>query len=94
MTRFIKPSSPCRDLVVRYGVVGTHLRTTLLDMIMKERKGEIIDRTAVRAACNMMVQVTSAEMLGCDPCGLRLVFGLGVPGRSAAVQRKQQKKSG
>ena len=58
--------------MVRYGVVGTHLRTTLLDMIMKERKGEIIDRTAVRAACNMMVQVTSAEMLGCDPCGPRL----------------------
>ena len=47
----------CRDLVVRYGNIGTHLRTTLLDMIMKERRGEIIDRTAVRAACNMLVQV-------------------------------------
>ena len=46
-----------RDLGVRYGNIGTHLRATLLDMIMKERRGEIIDRTAVRAACNMLVQV-------------------------------------
>jgi cullin 3 len=46
-----------RDKVVRYGSVGTHLRTTLLDMIMKERRGEVIDRTAVRAACNMLMQL-------------------------------------
>jgi len=46
-----------RDLVVRYGNIGVHLRATLLDMIMKERRGEIIDRTAVRAACNMLVQL-------------------------------------
>ena len=44
-----------RDKVVRYGGIGNHLRTTLLDMIMKERKGEVIDRLAVKNACQMLM---------------------------------------
>ena len=33
---------------VRYGCIGNHLRVTLLDMIMKERRGEMIDRLAIK----------------------------------------------
>lgn len=46
-----------RDKVVRYGCIGNHLRVTLLDMIMKERKGEVIDRLAVRNACQMLMML-------------------------------------
>jgi len=49
-----------RDKVVRYGCVGNHLRVTLLDMIMKERRGEVIDRLAIKNACQMLM------MLGID----------------------------
>ncbi len=49
-----------RDKVVRYGGISTHLQSTLLDMIMKERRGEVIDRLAVRNACQMLM------MLGID----------------------------
>ena len=44
----------------RYGCVGNHLRVTLLDMIMKERRGEVIDRLAIKNACQMLM------MLGID----------------------------
>lgn len=33
-----------RDQVVRYGCVRDHLRETLLDMVMRERRGEMVDR--------------------------------------------------
>ena len=33
-----------RDQVVRYGNVRDHLRQTLLDLVMKERRGEVVDR--------------------------------------------------
>ncbi|CAG2107483.1 unnamed protein product [Medioppia subpectinata] len=46
-----------RDHVVRYGNIRDHLRETLLDMVMKERKGEVIDRLAVRNACQMLMQL-------------------------------------
>jgi len=49
-----------RDKVVRYGSICHHLRITLLDLIMKERRGEVIDRLAVRNACQMLM------MLGID----------------------------
>jgi len=49
-----------RDKVVRYGCIGNHLRLTLLDMIMKERRGEVIDRLAIKNACQMLM------MLGID----------------------------
>lgn len=44
-----------RDKVVRYGCINNHLRKTLLDMIIKERKGEIIDRLAIKNACQMLM---------------------------------------
>jgi len=44
-----------RDQVVRYGCIGPHLRTTMLDMIMKERHGEVIDRLAIKNACQMLM---------------------------------------
>ncbi len=46
-----------RDKVVRHGCVGTHLRTTLLDMISRERRGEVINRLAVKNACQMLMQL-------------------------------------
>lgn len=33
-----------RDQVVRYGCIRDHLQQTLLDMIARERKGEVVDR--------------------------------------------------
>uniref|UniRef100_A0AAY4D8V1 Cullin family profile domain-containing protein n=1 Tax=Denticeps clupeoides TaxID=299321 RepID=A0AAY4D8V1_9TELE len=44
-----------RDQVVRYGCIRDHLRQTLLDMIARERKGEVVDRGAVRNACQMLM---------------------------------------
>jgi len=46
-----------RDKVVRYGSIGNHLRVTLLNMIMKERRGEIIDRLAIKNACQMLMML-------------------------------------
>ena len=33
-----------RDQIVRHPVIRDHLRQTLLDMVMKERRGEVVDR--------------------------------------------------
>ncbi|XP_041483439.1 cullin-3-like [Lytechinus pictus] len=44
-----------RDQVVRYGNIRDHLRQTLLDLVMRERKGEVIDRLAVKNACQMLM---------------------------------------
>ncbi len=44
-----------RDQVVRYGGIRDHLRDTLLDLVMRERKGEIVDRIAIRNACGMLM---------------------------------------
>ena len=52
-----------RDKVVRYGCINNHLRKTLLDMIMKERKGEIIDRLAIKNACQVSISPTFYEQL-------------------------------
>lgn len=49
-----------RDKIVRYGSIGNHLRHILLDMIAKERRGEVIDRGAIKNACQMLM------MLGID----------------------------
>ena len=46
-----------RDKVVRYGCIGNHLRVTLLDMIQKERRGEVIDRLAIKNACQMLMML-------------------------------------
>ncbi|XP_069367318.1 cullin-3-B-like [Paralichthys olivaceus] len=44
-----------RDQVVHYGCIRDHLRQTLLDMIARERKGEFVDRGAIRNACQMLM---------------------------------------
>uniref|UniRef100_A0A8B9L8L9 Cullin 3b n=1 Tax=Astyanax mexicanus TaxID=7994 RepID=A0A8B9L8L9_ASTMX len=44
-----------RDQVVRYGCIRDHLQQTLLDMIARERKGEVVDRGAIRNACQMLM---------------------------------------
>uniref|UniRef100_X2AMG5 Cullin family profile domain-containing protein n=1 Tax=Capitella teleta TaxID=283909 RepID=X2AMG5_CAPTE len=44
-----------RDKVVRYPVIRSHLRDTLLDMVAKERRGEVVDRGAVKNACQMLM---------------------------------------
>jgi len=44
-----------RDQVVRYGGIRDHLRDTLLDMVMRERRGEVVDRLAIKNACQMLM---------------------------------------
>uniref|UniRef100_A0A2S2P2L0 Cullin-3 n=2 Tax=Schizaphis graminum TaxID=13262 RepID=A0A2S2P2L0_SCHGA len=44
-----------RDLIVRYGYIRDHLRMTLLNMIKLERKGEVVDRIAIKNACQMLM---------------------------------------
>ncbi|CAF3505905.1 unnamed protein product, partial [Adineta steineri] len=46
-----------RDNVVRYPAVRDHLRQTLLDMVAKERRGEIIEKSAVKNACQMLMSL-------------------------------------
>jgi len=41
--------------VVRYGGIRDHLRDTLLDMVMRERRGEVVDRLAIKNACQMLM---------------------------------------
>ncbi|XP_075877374.1 cullin-3-like isoform X2 [Nelusetta ayraudi] len=44
-----------RDLVVRFECIQIHLRHTLLDMIACERRGDVIERSAIRNACQMLM---------------------------------------
>ncbi|CAL4108243.1 unnamed protein product, partial [Meganyctiphanes norvegica] len=44
-----------RDQVVRYGCIRDHLRETLLDMVMQERRGEVVDRLAIKNAAQMLI---------------------------------------
>jgi len=44
-----------RDTVVRYPAIKDHLRQTLLDMVQKERRGELTDRSAIKNACQMLM---------------------------------------
>ncbi|KMQ95849.1 cullin-3-like isoform x1 protein [Lasius niger] len=44
-----------RDQVVRYGCVRDHLRETLLGMVARERRGEVVDRSAIKNACQMLM---------------------------------------
>ena len=38
-----------RDQVVRYPIIRDHLRQTLLEMVAKERRGEVVDRYVLNA---------------------------------------------
>jgi len=44
-----------RDQVVRHPSIRDHLRSTLLDKVAKERRGEVVDRGAVKNACQMLM---------------------------------------
>ncbi|KAL5236660.1 hypothetical protein ACI65C_004070 [Semiaphis heraclei] len=44
-----------RDLIVRYGYIRDHLQITLLNLIQLERKGEVVNRIAIRHACKMLM---------------------------------------
>ncbi|XP_068196243.1 cullin-3-like isoform X2 [Antennarius striatus] len=44
-----------RDQVVRYRCIQDHLKRTLMNMIACERKGEVVDRGAIRNACQMLM---------------------------------------
>ncbi|XP_014225987.1 cullin-3 [Trichogramma pretiosum] len=44
-----------RDQVVRYGCIRDHLRDTLLGMVARERRGEIVDRISIKNACQMLM---------------------------------------
>lgn len=44
-----------RDQVVRYTDIRTHLRKTLLDMVSRERRNEVVDRQAVKNTCQMLI---------------------------------------
>lgn len=44
-----------RDTVVRYPQIKDHLRQTLLEMVHKERRGELTDRSAIKNACQMLM---------------------------------------
>jgi len=44
-----------RDEVVRYQCIRDHLKNTLLNMVMCERRGEAIDHIAIKNACQMLM---------------------------------------
>ncbi|XP_052868042.1 cullin-3 [Anopheles cruzii] len=44
-----------RDQVVRFPRIRDHMRETLLNMVMCERKGEAIDHIAIKNACQMLM---------------------------------------
>ncbi len=50
-----------RDQVVRYGCIRDHLKQTLLDMIARERKGEVVDRWASLFCLSDVTDVDHAE---------------------------------
>ena len=47
-----------RDQVVRCGQIQKHLRGLLLDMVARERKGEVVERGALREACAMLMTLS------------------------------------
>lgn len=40
---------------MRYGCIRDHLRETLLGLVMRERKGEVVDRMSIKNASQMLV---------------------------------------
>lgn len=44
-----------RDQVTRFPVIRDHLKATLLEMVAKERRGEVVDKGAVKNACQMLM---------------------------------------
>ncbi|CAH8288690.1 unnamed protein product [Schistosoma bovis] len=50
------------DLVIRYPIIREHLQKTLLDMVRKERRGEVISRSQIRDACQMFVHLGAGSL--------------------------------
>lgn len=50
-----------RDQVVRYGCIRDHLKQTLLDMIARERKGEVVDRWVSLLCFSSVAHIHHAE---------------------------------
>lgn len=46
-----------RDCVVQKGPVREHIRNTLLELVMRERNGELIDRLAVMNTCQILINL-------------------------------------
>ena len=46
--------------VIRYGPIMDHLKHVLLDIAIRDRKGEVVDRQSFKSTCDMLV------MLGID----------------------------
>ena len=44
-----------RDQVVKCPRINSHLRALLLDMVTRERNGEVVNRLALRKACEMLM---------------------------------------
>jgi cullin 3 len=44
-----------RDQVVRYGAIRDNLHETLLDMVMRKRRGEVVDTIAIKNASQMLM---------------------------------------
>ncbi|XP_018008708.1 cullin-3 [Hyalella azteca] len=44
-----------RDQIVRYGCIRDHLRETLLGLVIRERRGEVIDKLSIKNACQMLL---------------------------------------
>lgn len=44
-----------RDHIIRHPMTHNHLRETLLNMVARERRGEVVDRGAVKNACQMLM---------------------------------------
>ena len=41
--------------MVHYGGFRDNLRQTLLQMVIRERRGEVVDRLSIKAACQMLM---------------------------------------
>lgn len=50
------------NLVLRHNVIREHLQKTLLDMVRRERRGEVISRSQIRDACQMFVQLGAGSL--------------------------------
>lgn len=46
-----------RDSIVRFDCIRDHLRETLLNMVREERRGELIDKSAIKNACKMLIEL-------------------------------------
>ena len=50
-----------RDNILCDKQIGPHVRNILLDMVARERRGEVVDRTALKNACSMLMRLGVSE---------------------------------